>query len=175
MTRSVLSGSKSRRHSLHPAAASVVWDAMNEATGFTQVLGTTHSVELLDRKNVGADSLLVVEMVDGESRIGPVDRAGQSIMRDRLATAGELLRQNQLAVEPNGAKTGDARAADLEAKDSDAREPGIHRGRRRRKAHRAKLLARIVENLAPQVQLRFPAVPRRTKQVGETWRDRAGD
>jgi hypothetical protein len=50
-------------------------------------------------------------MVNGESRIGPVDRAGQSIMRDRLATAGELLRQNQLAIEPNGAKTGDAQAA----------------------------------------------------------------
>lgn len=97
--------------SLHPAAASVLWDAMNEATGFTQVLGTTHSVELLDRKDVNAESLLVFEMVDGESRIGPVDQAGQSIMRDRLATAGELLRQNQLAVEPNGAKTGNAQAA----------------------------------------------------------------
>jgi predicted ATPase len=97
--------------SLHPAAASVLWDAMNEATGFTQVLGTTHSVELLDRKDVDAESLLAVEMVNGESRIGPVDRAGQSIMRDRLATAGELLRQNQLAIEPNGAKTGDAQAA----------------------------------------------------------------
>ena len=96
---------------MHPAAASVVWDAMNEATHFTQVLGTTHSVELLDRKDVDVASLLVVEMVDGESRIGPVDQAGQSIMRDRLATAGELLRQNQLAVEQNGAKTGNAQVA----------------------------------------------------------------
>jgi predicted ATPase len=89
--------------SLHPAAAGVLWDAMNEASHFTQVLATTHSVELLDRKDVGADSLLVVEMVGGESRIGSVDRAGQSIMRDRLATAGELLRQNQLVVEHHAA------------------------------------------------------------------------
>ena len=85
--------------SVHPAAAGVLWDAMNEASHFTQVLATTHSVELLDRKDVGPESLLVVEMVDGETRIGPVDQAGQSIIRDRLATPGELLRQNQLVVE----------------------------------------------------------------------------
>ncbi len=85
--------------SVHPAAASVLWDAMNEASHFTQVLATTHSVELLDRKDVGPESLLVVEMVDGETRIGPVDQVGQSIIRDRLATPGELLRQNQLVVE----------------------------------------------------------------------------
>ena len=85
--------------SVHPAAAGVLWDAMNEASHFTQVLATTHSVELLDRKDVGPESLLVVEMVDGETRIGPVDQVGQSIIRDRLATPGELLRQNQLIVE----------------------------------------------------------------------------
>ena len=85
--------------SVHPAAAGVLWDAMNEASHFTQVLATTHSVELLDRKDVGPESLLVVEMVDGETRIGPVDQVGQSIIRNRLATPGELLRQNQLIVE----------------------------------------------------------------------------
>jgi len=92
--------------SVHPAAASVLWDAMNEASHFTQVIASTHSVELLDRKDVGPESLLVVEMVDGETRIGPVDQAGQSIIRDRLATPGELLRQNQLALEPNAADAG---------------------------------------------------------------------
>ena len=84
---------------LHPAAAGVLWDAMNEASHFTQVIATTHSSELLDRKDVNPDSLLVVEMAGGESRIGPVDAVGKSLMRDRLTTAGELLVQNQLIVE----------------------------------------------------------------------------
>jgi predicted ATPase len=84
--------------SLHPAAG-VLWDAMNEASHFTQVLASTHSVELLDRKDIGPKSLLVVEMVNGETRIGAVDHVGQSIMKDRLATAGELLKQNRLFVE----------------------------------------------------------------------------
>jgi predicted ATPase len=95
--------------SVHPAAAGVLWDAMSEASHFTQVLATTHSVELLDRKDVGPESLLVVEMVDGESRIGPVDQVGQSIIRDRLATPGELLRQNQLVVEQHAAGADSAR------------------------------------------------------------------
>jgi predicted ATPase len=96
--------------SLHPAAAGVLWDAMNEASHFTQVVATTHSVELLDRKDVAPGSLLVAEMVDGESRIGTVDQAARSIMRDRLGTAGELLKQNQLSLGQNIADTDSAPA-----------------------------------------------------------------
>jgi energy-coupling factor transporter ATP-binding protein EcfA2 len=84
---------------LHPAAAGVLFDALHEASHFTQVLVTTHSPDLLDIKDVDADSLLIVDMVDGQSVIGPADEVSRSIMRDRLATAGELLRQNQLRPE----------------------------------------------------------------------------
>jgi len=81
---------------LHPAAAGVLFDALREASHFTQVLVTTHSPDLLDIKDLDVDSLLIVDMVEGSSVIGPADDASRSIMRDRLSTAGELLRQDQL-------------------------------------------------------------------------------
>jgi len=84
---------------LHPAAAGVLFDALREASHFAQVLVTTHSPDLLDIKDVDADSLLIVDMVDGQSVIGRADEVSKSIMRDRLATPGELLRQNQLRPE----------------------------------------------------------------------------
>jgi hypothetical protein len=40
-----------------------------------------------------------VESDNNNTRIGPVDKIGRSALRDRLFTAGELLRQNQLAPE----------------------------------------------------------------------------
>lgn len=84
---------------VHPAAAGVLFDALHEASHFVQVAATTHSAELLDIKDMAPESLLIVDMVDGETVIGPADEVSKSIMRDRLATAGELLRQNQLRPE----------------------------------------------------------------------------
>ncbi len=81
---------------VHPAAAGVLFDALQEAAHFIQVVATTHSAELLDIKDLDPDSLLIVDMVDGQTVIGPADEATKSIMRDRLATAGELLRDRQL-------------------------------------------------------------------------------
>jgi len=43
------------------------------------------------------DRLLAVDNQDGLTRIGPLDEAGRSMLRDKLFTPGELLRQNQLA------------------------------------------------------------------------------
>ena len=84
---------------LHPAAAGVLLDALQEASYFTQVLVTTHSPDLLDTPSLDSESLLVVDMVDGATILGAADEASKSIMRDRLWTAGELLRQNQLRPE----------------------------------------------------------------------------
>ncbi len=81
---------------LHPAAAGVLMDALREASHFTQVLVTTHSPELLDTPDLDADSLLIVESVEGESAVAPADEVNKSVMRDRLATAGELLKLEQL-------------------------------------------------------------------------------
>jgi len=84
---------------LHPAAAGVLFDALHEASHFTQVLVTTHSADLLDIKDLSAESLLIVDFVDGETVIGPADEVSKSSLRDRLTTAGDLLRQNQLRPE----------------------------------------------------------------------------
>jgi len=81
---------------LHPAAAGVLMDALQEASHFTQVLVTTHSPELLDTPDLDADALLIVDAVEGETTIGPADEASKSVMRDRLYTAGELLKLDQL-------------------------------------------------------------------------------
>jgi predicted ATPase len=81
---------------LHPAAASVLLGALREASTISQVLVTSHSPDLLDDKNIPAESILAVEGRDGITVIGPIDEAGRSVLRERLFTPGELLRQNQL-------------------------------------------------------------------------------
>lgn len=87
---------------LHPAAAAVLLDSLVEASERTQVLVTSHSPELLDSDQIDAGGLLAVTIEDGVTRIGPVDPASKSLLRDHLFTAGELLRLDQLAPDPAG-------------------------------------------------------------------------
>lgn len=81
---------------LHPAAAGVVLDGLREASEKTQILITSHSPDLLDHKDLDVESILAVEARDGISVIDSVDEVGRSAVRDRLFTAGDLLRLNQL-------------------------------------------------------------------------------
>lgn len=81
---------------VHPGAAGVLRDGLKTAAAITQVAVTSHSPDLLDDKTVDDEWILGVASVNGETKIGPVDDAGRSAMRDRLYTAGELLRQGQL-------------------------------------------------------------------------------
>ncbi|MCI0464086.1 MAG: AAA family ATPase [Gemmataceae bacterium] len=85
--------------SLHPAAMRALVDALDEATLRTQVLLTTHSADMLDNPTVRPENVRVVELVDGQTVIGPVDEASVEIVRKKLDTLGGLERQNQL--EPN--------------------------------------------------------------------------
>lgn len=82
---------------VHPAAAEVLLDAMQEASARVQVLVTSHSADLLDSKEVETDSLLAVRADNGTTTIGPIDDVGRSALRDGLFTAGELLRLDQLS------------------------------------------------------------------------------
>lgn len=84
---------------LHPAAAGLLLDALRDATLFRQVFITTHSPDLLDSSSISADELLAVRSVNGDTVIGPVDKAGQTALRDSLYTPGELLRTDQLTPE----------------------------------------------------------------------------
>jgi len=81
---------------VHPGAAGVLRDALREAANTTQVIVTSHSPDLLDDKDVSDEWILAVINENGETKIGSVDEADRSLMRDRLFTPGELLKQGQL-------------------------------------------------------------------------------
>jgi predicted ATPase len=97
----LLIGLEEPEMALHPAAASILLAALREGSRRCQILVTSHSPDLLDNQDIPPESLFAVDSVDGITRIAMVDGAGRQVMRDRLFTAGELLRQNQLAPEPD--------------------------------------------------------------------------
>lgn len=81
---------------VHPGAAGVLRDALKAASSTVQIAVTSHSPDLLDDTSVRDDWILAVANEKGETKIGPIDKAGRSAIRDKLYTAGELLRLNQL-------------------------------------------------------------------------------
>ena len=64
---------------------------------------TSHSADLLDNVAIRASSILAVLSEHAETRIGPLDDAGRSVLREHLFTAGELLRMDQLHPDPEQA------------------------------------------------------------------------
>ena len=84
---------------LHPAAAGILWDAIQRGRDLTQVLVTTHSPDLLDREDISTDVLLATDCEAGTTQIGPIIQSSRDAIRDRLATPGELLRQKRLRPE----------------------------------------------------------------------------
>lgn len=82
---------------LHPAAAGVLRDALNDASSDTQILVTSHSPDLLDDEDIPSESILAVRSDKGITHIAPLDRAGKESLKARLYTAGELLRMDQLS------------------------------------------------------------------------------
>jgi predicted ATPase len=89
---------------LHPGAAGALRDALIAASANTQVIVTCHSPDLLDDKDINADWILGVAHGNGETRIAPIDEADRSVLRDRLFTAGELLKKGQLGPDPKKLK-----------------------------------------------------------------------
>jgi len=86
---------------LHPAASAVLLAALRQASRDTQILVTSHSPDLLDNEDISPESIFAVDNVDGVTLISGIDEAGRQLLRDKLFTAGELLRQNQLAPDLN--------------------------------------------------------------------------
>jgi predicted ATPase len=82
---------------VHPAELAVLLDALEKASLSTQVIVTTQSSDLLDKRDIPPDSLLVVGAEQGVTRIGPLDEACRSVLNRRLYTLGELLRIGQVA------------------------------------------------------------------------------
>ena len=81
---------------LHPAAAGLLRDCLREGSRNTQVLVTSHSPDLLDDSAIPDTSILAVVAAQGTTQIGTLDEAARSSLRERLYTAGELLRSDQL-------------------------------------------------------------------------------
>ncbi len=79
---------------IHPGALMVLRGALDLASRRTQVLITTHSPDLLDK--FPPESFRVVEMEDGITQVGPMVTYQQEAIRDRLFTAGELFRIEDL-------------------------------------------------------------------------------
>ena len=93
----LLVGLEEPEMALHPAAAGILLGALRDASANTQILVTSHSPDLLDNPDISAEAIFAVDNMDGITRIGQIDEAGKEVLRDRLFTPGELLRQNQLA------------------------------------------------------------------------------
>jgi len=97
---------------IHPGAATIVMDALLEASATSQIIVTTHSPDLLDHPRVDADTILSVDMDDGQSMIAPAHPAAISAIRDKLFSPGDLLRDRQL--DPDASKVpGRLRERDL--------------------------------------------------------------
>lgn len=88
---------------VHPGAAGVIRDGLRSASKRTQIAVTSHSSDLLDDKDISDDSILAVVNKNGETKLGPLDQAGRKSVRDRLYTAGELLRLNQIEPDEDSA------------------------------------------------------------------------
>lgn len=98
---------------LHPAASAALREVLVHASRHTQVLVTSHSPDLLDDRNIDADSILSVVSEGGETKIAPLDEASRQVLRDHLFSAGELLRMNQLAPDREVIEQQSAAQADL--------------------------------------------------------------
>lgn len=81
---------------VHPAAAAVLRDALAEASLMRQVIVTSHSPELLDDAMLDPTAVVAVEADGGVTRLARPDPAGRTSLQEKLFTAGELLRVNQL-------------------------------------------------------------------------------
>ncbi|MBI4567992.1 MAG: AAA family ATPase [Planctomycetes bacterium] len=95
--RPLLIGLEEPELALHPGAADVLLSALREGSQWCQIIVTSHSPDLLDNGDIPIESLLAVETEGGDSRIGPLDEASRGVLKNRLFTAGELLRQNQIS------------------------------------------------------------------------------
>jgi predicted ATPase len=89
---------------VHPGAAGVIRDGLCSASKRTQIAVTSHSPDLLDDKNIQDDSVLAVVNRNGETTLGPLDRAGREAIKERLYTAGELLRLGQIEPDADSVK-----------------------------------------------------------------------
>ncbi len=82
---------------VHPAAAEVITAVLLDAAKRTQVIITTHSPDILESKDLPDENIRVVTKEEGRTVIAPVSESSRAAIRERLYTAGELLRNDELS------------------------------------------------------------------------------
>lgn len=85
---------------LHPAAAGALMEALAEGSESAQIVVTCHSPDLLDHPDLEPETIRVVVLEDGGTKVGVLAPAKRELLKKHLATAGELLRLDQLEPDP---------------------------------------------------------------------------
>ncbi len=81
---------------VHPGVMELVTELLIDAANERQMIITTHSPELLDLKMINDQQIRAVASEPAGTLIAPLTTATGTAIRDRLFTAGELLRAGQL-------------------------------------------------------------------------------
>lgn len=84
---------------IHTGMLAVLAELFREASLRQQLILTTHSADLLDF--LPPESFLMVERVNGETRVGPLATDQIEVVQRRLFTPGELLRAEGLHRQPD--------------------------------------------------------------------------
>ena len=79
---------------IHPGALRLLWEEIENAASRSQIIITTHSPDLLDMCQ--AESLRVVEKINGETVIDSLEETQKEAIQERLFAPGELLRAQGL-------------------------------------------------------------------------------
>lgn len=74
---------------IHPGAFQLITDSIEEVSRSTQILVTTHSPEFLDYFR--PEQIVAVELQDGITKAGKLNKSQLNAARDRLFTLGELM------------------------------------------------------------------------------------
>jgi predicted ATPase len=75
---------------LHPGVLGLLADVIREASLRRQIIITTHSPDLISR--FSADELRIVELVNGETKIGMLEESQREAINQELFSGGDLLR-----------------------------------------------------------------------------------
>ena len=86
---------------IHPAAIEILTGILIDGTKRSQVLLTTHSPDVLDNKNLADNQIVALESVQGVAQITPLTKIIREMVRQRLYTPGELLRQGEIQIDRN--------------------------------------------------------------------------
>lgn len=89
---------------IHPAALDVLVQVLKDGQHRTQVLVTTHSPHVLDDKTISAENIRVVENERGNTIISAMGQLSRESVRQRLYSAGELMRSGELEPDRDQAK-----------------------------------------------------------------------